>query len=1104
MKNIHRISLGKITLIISMALFLGSSAMLWGQETVGELNGVVKDASGAIVPGATVTITNMGTSRTSTYLTGDDGTYKASDLEPGRYALRFTKTGFTTTEVNDILVLVGRKTKMDVTLKVGQITEVVTVTGAASQLVDVTSTAVGHNVNEEEFDRLPKARSFQALMATSPSVTSGIDQFGNVVGLEGGIQVNGSSSAENQFYIDGVATNSQLEGQSRQNVQMEFVQEVQMKTGTPEAEYGGAMGGVASAITKSGGPEFHGDLHYYFVGNGIAAGPVQRLLNPLTVGIAGYNGTTTGSSNGFVQDQKVTDNRHELGGSLGGPILKDKMWFFISASPTWRRREVPYTLTDGTNTAQQKQFYQQTFAKINFDPTKRIRTNFSYLYTPTASTGVISAYNGGTNNLVRNIAYVDANKKLGFYAPQSNYRGSLEFTLTPKMVLNVAGGRFWDNYRASGIPNITTWEYGNSTTNLSPALQAQVAAAGLTGGSGFGNSPRQQLIDHDLVTRTFANADFSVLGKLWGFHNVKIGYGFSKGVNNVDNSYPQGGYITAFWGQAFQSTVPGSPCNTTAGCQGTYGYYTLDDLGTKGSTGGVIHSIYGQDNWKIGRVTFNYGFRFENEAVPSYRRAVLDPAFSFSFTDKFQPRVGAAYDVFGNGKLKVSFGFGRFYNFIPYELSRGTFGGDIWTTKYRALDTLNLGSLNAQNLPGLDVWDSRTPNSYQDHRIPAFGVGCSPTNLSNCQIDPSLKPMGVDQMNATVEYQLGTGMVFRASYVRSDLLHAIEDMGVLVEGSENYLYVNPGEGLLGQAMNINYAATKVPADLCRSKLSGTNLQRCLNSEVFPTPPAQRTYNALELSLTRRFSARFFFNASYVYSRLTGIYGGLSNTDEVRTPTTGGGYAVDQQQTTQISRAGVPAGRAWDLEEYMFDAHGNPYATGPLPTDRPHAFKLYGAYDFKFGTQLGLNFFAMSGTPNTTYAFTTDRVRMMVEGRGDLGRTPVLSQTDLLVGHDFKLTESKKLHIEFNMANLFNQKTARHIFNCLNYDCVNGQVASGMKMSNVNLFAGFDYNALIKASTNGQAYAAGTPGALNPLDPRYKKEDLWNPGFQGRFGVKFIF
>jgi hypothetical protein len=326
------------------------------------------------------------------------------------------------------------------------------------------------------------------------------------------------------------------------------------------------------------------------------------------------------------------------------------------------------------------------------------------------------------------------------------------------------------------------------------------------------------------------------------------------------------------------------------------------------------------------------------------------------------------------------------------------------------------------------------------------------------------------------------------------MIRAIEDLGVLVNGSETYLYVNPGEGLLGKAMTINYAATKAPASLCQEKLTGTDLQNCLAGSVFPAPKPVRTYNALELSVTRRFAQGFFFDASYVFSRLYGNYPGISNSDEIRTPTSGSSYPIGQQQSGTLSRGGGSATRAWDLDQIVFDAKGNPDVLGRLPTDRPHVFKLYGAYDFNFGTQVAINFNASSGTPITTYAYTTDRIAMKVNGRGDMGRTPVFTQTDMLVAHSINVGEGKKVKFEFNMTNLFNQKTARHIFNCLNYDCINGQVASSMNMNNVNLFSGFDYMAKIAASSNGQ----------NAFDPRYKKEDLFNPGFGGRFGVKFTF
>ncbi len=179
----------------------------------------------------------------------------------------FELQGFSKVERPDINVLLGRTFDVDAQMRVGELTETVQVTAEATPLVDTRSTLVAHNVTAEEFDRFPKARSFQSIAMTAPSVNQGE--------IEGGIQVNGASGSENAFTVDGVVTNSLLNGQSRQNAVFEYLQEVQVKTVGIPAEFGGALGGVISAVTKSGGNTFRGEAHYYYLGQRPRRGPTQ-------------------------------------------------------------------------------------------------------------------------------------------------------------------------------------------------------------------------------------------------------------------------------------------------------------------------------------------------------------------------------------------------------------------------------------------------------------------------------------------------------------------------------------------------------------------------------------------------------------------------------------------------------------------------------------------------------------------------------------------------------------------------------------------------------------------------------------------------------------
>jgi len=416
--------------------------------------------------------------------------------------------------------------------------------------------------------------------------------------------------------------------------------------------------------------------------------------------------------------------------------------------------------------------------------------------------------------------------------------------------------------------------------------------------------------------------------------------------------------------------------------------------------------------------------------------------------------------VLGNGRLKAFASWGRYFDTVKYELARGSFGGDVWNIYYRALDTTDVFSLNLNNMPGRNLWNPADPASFRDRRVPNFNT-----------VDPDIKPMSQDATNVGIEYQVNTTTVFAATYIHNNLRRTIEDIGSLdAQGNEIYFEANPGEGIA----KTMFSTGLTPATI--------------------TPKPIRKFDALELTLSRRFSKNWFGNANITISRLYGNYSGLANSDEITTPTTGVGSATAQQQTASIARPGTSAGRAWDLDELEYDAHGHLDVVGRLATDRPVVAKFYGAYNFPFGTQVGAFQYVGSGTPMSTVVNTTNTIPVFVNGRGDMGRTPVLSHTDLLVSHEFGFMKAQRLRLELNVINIFNQKTATHIFNNLNKGAGLARADSAIDLSHSNLLVGYDYNALILASQSGK----------NAYDPRYGQPDLWQAGTQGQVSVKFIF
>ena len=1019
-------------------------AIIWpeglrSQEFVAAIAGQLIDQTDNVLPGVRVIIRNRESNRIITVVADGAGRYHTY-LDPGPYTVRFELRGFARLEVPQVEALLGRTVTINGTLTLGNVSEAVQVTAENAPLVDTRSTVSAHNVTAEEFERLPKGRSFQSIALTGPSVNAG--------DIEGGFQVNGASGAENAFMVDGVITNSAINGASRQNTVFEYIQEVQVKTSGVPAEFGGALGGVISAVTKSGGNIFTGEGHYYLGGSPLSTDPVKRLvLSPIDEKTVQY-----------WQDTKQPDLRQEFGGSIGGPIIRDRLFFFGSFSPRVSARTNTYTFSNGLDEGDIKQTSKsiQAFGKVSVRG-RRVSAHLSSLLTPAHITGALPAYNGhGSNFLANSKAANEPNRTRGWEQMQATLGAKVSVVIANGINATFRAGYFHDRYTDTGIPQTTNYIYQTPTLSCVGCP----VPANIQGSTLAQNTPRAQITAFDTTKRALFNADYNHTFQSGGWHTLKGGFGFQHTINDVNSLYP-GGYIDIFWGSSNLLAVPGQ--TTLATDRGAFGYYAVNDRGVFGKAGADILSLYIQDQWQIGdRLTLSLGLRTENENVPAYKTEVQKNVFEFGWAEKLAPRLGFSYDVTGAGRGKVYASYGRYYDWTKYEMPRGSFGGDIWCIKYRAIDNPNDPiTANFSNAPGRDLW--RGGGNCRDRRVPSFDT-----------VITDAKPMSQDSYSAGFDFEVNARTVATVHFVHNNLVRTIEDLGVLIDGHEAYRLGNPGEG----------ATSIMPASA--APLTGGG--------EFPMPKSKRQYDAVELGISRRFANNWFGSANLTISRLYGNYAGLASSDEIRTPTTGVSSATAQQQAGSIFREGGNVNRGWDLDEAMFDSHGNLDVLGRLATDRPVVAKFYGGYNVFQNTTIGAFVYVGSGTPMTTYVNSVNQTELFVEGRGDMGRTPVFNKTDLLVSHEMPMAGNKRLRVELNVLNLFNQKTARHVFNYLNRGAGAARASSAINLANVDLFKGYDYNAMLRATSDG----------ANAYDPRYGMDDLFEAGTQGQVSVKFLF
>jgi hypothetical protein len=292
--------LGKLSLAI-VAAWLGGIAPAGAQDA--SLYGTVVDPSGDPVPGVTVTATNQDTGASRSTVSDGRGQYRIPALPIGLYSVLAELTGFKTINQTDLRLLIGQELNFDITLEIAAVEESITVTAAASPLVETRRSELAANVTEEQILNIPvKSRAWLDIATILPQAHQDAIRaiFYNSVNIGSGVLYYTSG-----FYVDGVNNNWQEQGEPRQDFPQDAVGEFRVYGSNARSEFGWSQGGYMSVVTKSGTNQFHGSVYDYFR---------TKALNSKTV----------------FQTEKPDYSRNQFGGSLGGPVIKDKAHFFVS------------------------------------------------------------------------------------------------------------------------------------------------------------------------------------------------------------------------------------------------------------------------------------------------------------------------------------------------------------------------------------------------------------------------------------------------------------------------------------------------------------------------------------------------------------------------------------------------------------------------------------------------------------------------------------------------------------------------------------------------------------------------------------------------------
>lgn len=697
---------------VLVALTLGAGVAWADGSQTGSIGGVIRDGSGQPIPGAQVTAKGFGaTGMSRQAFSANNGSYAIRLLPAGQYKVEVALSGFQTVS-SDVTVFTERNTAFDATLQLAVKAESVSVT-AELPVVDKTNTTQGATVNANFTQKLAIGRSYQSLIIMSPGVSGASN---------GNPFVRGALSSSNVYLFDGVDTTDTTTGTFGNNFNYEAIQEIAINTGGFAAEYGRASGAIVSVVTKSGTNDFHGSAKLIFNNDDWNAD--NKKPNEVT---------------GVVTNRKKYDEvQYRYSGTLGGPILKDRLWFFgaVEYAPT----TTPETITVVTNEAfQQERVITLWSGKLTWQMTPNHTIEASANGDP--FTGIVRNDYWGVNATGEREALTS--QEQGGESYRGFYSGILGQNLSLEATVATAKSRI-DVFPYEVNPKNPYYVFGSQ--NISTP-QAQAGHYDISQGVIFNGATFDGYVERPRTQANLAANYYQQL--LGGSHNFKAGFDYQDLSSDALFAYPGNAfYYDASFNPSTREFVPDSQ--------------EIYDPPAASSSKGKIYALYLQDKMDYGRLFVNVGFRVDIQNGKS------DLGRSVFSATTFSPRISAKYDITGKGKTLVSANYGHFYQSLVQSFADG-YAGIPQKTNH-----------------DLNVYNPATGQYEFDSRIEEGGNASS--------INDSLTPTYTQDITLGFEQQIGPvlGVALRGTYRKwKDI---IDDVRTLrADGTRTIDYVNYDE-----------------------------------------------------------------------------------------------------------------------------------------------------------------------------------------------------------------------------------------------------------------------------------------------------------------------